>query len=72
MRAGGDLSSSWIESFSFSEAGAREILTVVTKVGETYKYKDVPRDIYKKMTTSESAGKFHNSTLRGKYTFVKV
>ena len=66
-------SSSWIDSYSLSESqGDGNILTMATKVGEIYKYKGVPSDIWGKVVAAESAGKFHNSNLRGKYTCVKV
>lgn len=60
--------SSNIEMFAFEEA----VLSVCFKNGTFYDYFDVPQRIYEDMKTAESKGKFLNSTLKGKYKWVKV
>lgn len=38
----------------------------------TYKYSNVPYEVYEKMLASESIGKFLGAFIKGKYEYVKV
>ena len=40
--------------------------------GAMYKYKDVPRSVYKQFLEAESKGRFMNSEVKGKYEYERV
>jgi hypothetical protein len=50
----------------------REILEVKFKSGAIYSYKRVPKSIYEALMKAPSKGKFLNSRIKGKYSFVKM
>ena len=58
--------SSWIKDIFFN----RNVLTVETVTGESFKYQGVEGSVYNEMVLAKSKGKFHNQKLRGKYVCV--
>lgn len=46
-------------------------LIVEYKSGAKYFYKNVPRNLYKKLLESESKGRFMNSEIKGHYEYEK-
>jgi len=49
-----------------------EILRVIFVSGLVYEYKSVPKNIYEKMRSSLSKGKFLNENIKGKFPFEKI
>jgi hypothetical protein len=43
------------------------VLSIEFRSGKTYKYADVPYDIFNAFISAPSAGKFFNSTIKGVY-----
>jgi hypothetical protein len=52
-----------------SEARA---LDITFTSGETYRYSNVPRDVYAALLGAESKGEFFNDRVKGVYSFTKV
>lgn len=48
-----------------------ETLKVVFISGMVYEYKSVPKDVYEKMRSSFSKGKFLNEHIKGKFAYEK-
>jgi hypothetical protein len=61
--------SSNVTAVSYTDIGA---LVVQFKNGSEYLYKDVPKEVYEEMCKTESAGKYLNTAIKGKYEFEKV
>ena len=40
--------------------------------GATYKYKNVPKELYENLLTAESKGRFVNSEIKGKFDFERI
>ena len=47
-------------------------MTIVFKRDSKYVYRDIPLDLYKKFTESESAGKFFYANIRNHYKYSKL
>jgi hypothetical protein len=47
-------------------------LDITFTSGETYRYSDVPRDIYVALLDAESKGEFFNDRVKGVFPFTKV
>lgn len=47
-------------------------MTIIFKGDSKYVYRDIPVDLYKKFTESESAGKFFYSNIRNHYKYSKM
>lgn len=58
-----------IESISYDEA--TRVLTLSFKRG-TYRYEDVPADVYEELNKSDSKGSYFKENIRGKYKTTKV
>jgi hypothetical protein len=61
--------SSNIREVRYTAAGN---MVVQFKNGTEYLYKNVERSVYDEMTMTESAGKFLNSVIKGKYEYEKL
>lgn len=48
-----------------------EELTLTLK-GGTYKYTDVPKQVFSDLLAADSAGKYFHSAIKGKFEFEKV
>lgn len=46
-------------------------LSVRFKKGSTYTYTDVPTDVAEGLVTADSAGKYLNANIKGKYSYIK-
>lgn len=64
-----ELNSSMIKQASYDAMTG--ILTLVMN-GGTYRYLDVPQDIYDGLLTAESAGKYFAQNIKGKFSFEKA
>jgi hypothetical protein len=61
--------SSNVAAVAYTDIGA---LLVTFKGGSQYIYKHVPEEVYEEMTKTESAGKYLNVNIKGKYEFEKI
>jgi hypothetical protein len=50
---------------------ARE-LDILFVSGKTYRYFDVPRNVYARLLQAESKGQFFNAEIKGAYAYVEV
>jgi KTSC domain len=55
---------------SHSYDAASKVLTIVFERG-TYKYSDVPAEVYEAFKNSESQGTYYRNEIKGKYTSTK-
>lgn len=62
--------SSNVESCGY-DTGAKALF-VKFHGGNTFKYANVPQDIYENLTGAESVGKYFAAHIKGKYESVKV
>lgn len=49
-----------------------KVLTVEFKSGERYEYEDVSEKTFQEMRDSESKGKFHSASIKGKFKHKKL
>lgn len=61
--------SSNIAAISYTDVGA---MIVKFKNGGEYLYKKVPKEIYETMTKAQSAGKYLNTAVIGKFEYEKL
>lgn len=64
------LKSSVIAGADYDEA--TQILTVNFQNGTTYRYTDVPREVFRDLTLAESAGKFFIDNIRSVFTGTRM
>ena len=62
--------SSSIASFGYGRAS--KLLEIEFRSGAIYRYRDVPKKVFKAFSTSQSKGHFFSAEIRGKYTYDKV
>jgi hypothetical protein len=48
-----------------------KVLEVLFKAGGTYKYYDVPQEVYDDFVKAESVGKYFQANVKGVYEFIK-
>ncbi len=48
------------------------LLEVKFKNGKTYRYADVPEELFNQLCAADSCGKYLNSEIKGKFTVVQV
>ena len=64
-----------IDSSTMNSAGYAEekkILEIEFSLGEVYHYFDVPKEIFIGLLKADSAGKYFNYRIKGKYSFQKI
>ena len=64
-----------VESSSIASVGygrASKLLEIEFRSGAIYRYRDVPKKVFKAFSTSQSKGHFFSAEIRGKYTYNKV
>tara|TARA_R110002051_G_scaffold317673_1_gene399077 strand:+ start:349 stop:543 length:195 start_codon:yes stop_codon:yes gene_type:complete len=59
------MTSSWIQDLSFDSANGS--VTMTTKTGRTYTYESVGSDTADAWEGADSAGRYHNLNIRGKF-----
>jgi len=47
-------------------------LLVEYKSGVKYQYKEVPQELYEKLISAESKGRFMNSEIKGKFEYIRI
>lgn len=50
---------------------ANKILEVIFHSGHVYRYSGVPHEIFDQFVAAESAGKFYNSQIKGKFNSMR-
>ncbi len=63
-----EVQSSNVKAISFHEG----TLEVEFKNGGVYRYQDVPGEVFERMKSATSVGRFFNSEIRGQYTSEKI
>lgn len=48
-----------------------KILTVTFNSGSSYRYADVPKEVYQELIEAKSAGKFFQAYIKGQYKVVE-
>ena len=64
-----------VESSSIASVGygrASKLLEIEFRSGAIYRYRDVPKKVFKAFSTSQSKGHFFSAEIRGKYPYDKV
>lgn len=62
-----------VESTNIDKVGyLNEDLYVKFKTGATYRYKNVPKNIYEDFLAAESKGRFMNELKKNKYEYERV
>jgi hypothetical protein len=64
------IASSSLASIGYDSKAA--ILEVEFTNGRIYQYADVPKIIFKALSTAESAGSFFNENIRDDFSFVRI
>ena len=63
------MTSSWIDSVEYD--AVTSTATMYLTNGESYDYEDIPESTVDEWESSESAGRFHNTHIRGNFDAVK-
>lgn len=48
-----------------------KILTITFNSGSSYRYRDVPKEVYQELIEAKSAGKFFQSYIKSKYVVIE-
>jgi len=64
------LGSSVVEAVQYDEA--RQHLDIALTTGRTYRYLDVPPEVYRAFITAESKGRYYNDHIRDVYLYERL
>jgi hypothetical protein len=61
-----------VESSVIGAVGHSRVLEIEFESGRIYQYFDVPKNVYTRMLTAASKGKYFNAHIRGKFPYQEI